>query len=448
MKSTGILAQRPVTTTTSRMPCRAWAEQETHKGYQVHDAQYSAVNEEQKIASIQAEKKQRLTKFQHDVRERIKALEKMKKLQQLDKSYEVVSTQQKVIHQSSFPKKIATAKKDTCLYHEGRHAKLQVAIPGSSKHCYSVVNDPQEVNMANKLFDKQATKVHKCKRHARLVLGSQMLNIDSDKLTELPGGMWNGDFTAHKHDEAGRNTRIQTQPNMLDKDGKMDLAFMPNVCQQVTDELENLSLREGHHNEPNNLQAGIGYFSGKVEAMKYEGDLMHAGIEKQQSKQQVQNQLAIYRKLFMEIEREQVRENLRMKEHRKRMIRLKKTQESKRREVEHEIDGLIEERHKIAQEKSLVETTLMKHNYDRDIIKERKKQQKEREISRYTDALRATLQEKLTKHQLCVPSLCSCGPTVLDSNPETCANNCPFYKNPKGYARALSSIMASSNFNS
>lgn len=80
--------------------------------------------------------------------------------------------------------------------------------------------------------------------------------------------------------------------------------------------------------------------------MKYEGDLMRAGIEKQQSKQQVcvifmngmttfvfclpfftlwfmqvQNQLAIYRKLFMEIEREQVRENLRMKEHRKRMIR-------------------------------------------------------------------------------------------------------------------------------
>lgn len=49
---------------------------------------------------------------------------------------------------------------------------------------------------------------------------------------------------------------------MLDKDGKMDLSFMPNVCQQVTDELENLSLREGHHNEPNNLQAGIGNING------------------------------------------------------------------------------------------------------------------------------------------------------------------------------------------
>ena len=30
-------------------------------------------------------------------------------------------------------------------------------------------------------------------------------------------------------------------------------------------------------------------------------------------------QLAVYRRLFMDIEREQVRENLRMKEHRKRM---------------------------------------------------------------------------------------------------------------------------------
>ena len=36
---------------------------------------------------------------------------------------------------------------------------------------------------------------------------------------------------------------------------------------------------------------------------------------------QEQKQLAVYRRLFMDIEREQVRENLRMKEHRKRMTK-------------------------------------------------------------------------------------------------------------------------------
>ena len=52
----------------------------------------SAANEEQKMESIQAGKLQKLKKFQHDVRERVKALEKVKQLQQLDKSYEAVST--------------------------------------------------------------------------------------------------------------------------------------------------------------------------------------------------------------------------------------------------------------------------------------------------------------------------------------------------------------------
>ena len=28
--------------------------------------------------------------------------------------------------------------------------------------------------------------------------------------------------------------------------------------------------------------------------------------------------------------------------------------------------------------------------------------------------------------------LCSCGATIWDTNPNTCANNCIFYKNPKG----------------
>lgn len=39
------------------------------------------------------------------------------------------------------------------------------------------------------------------------------------------------------------------------------------------------------------------------------------------TKFQEQKQLAVYRRLFMDIEREQVRENLRMKEHRKRMTK-------------------------------------------------------------------------------------------------------------------------------
>ncbi|CAB4005749.1 Hypothetical predicted protein, partial [Paramuricea clavata] len=184
-----------------------------------------------------------------------------------------------------------------------------------------------------------------------------------------------------------------------------------------------------------------------IEPIRYKvtEDLLRPGRIKEQSKKQEQKQLAVYRRLFMDIEREQVRENLRMKEHRKRMTKLKNKQETKRKEVEYEIDEIIEERNQVTQQKTVLEKKLSEDNYNSEILKEHKKVQKEKELERYVHALRATLKEKLVKRKLHVPALCSCGPTIFDTNPETCANNCIFYKNHKGYAKALSSILSTSD---
>ena len=70
-----------------------------------------------------------------------------------------VTAEQKIVYQSSFPKTVPTSKKDTCIYREANYASLQVGIPGSCKYGYSVVNDPDEVNIASELLDKQVTKV-------------------------------------------------------------------------------------------------------------------------------------------------------------------------------------------------------------------------------------------------------------------------------------------------
>ena len=70
-----------------------------------------------------------------------------------------MTAEQKIIYQSSFPKRIATSKKDTCVYREANYASLQVGIPGTCKYGYSVVNDPDEVNIASELLDKQVLKV-------------------------------------------------------------------------------------------------------------------------------------------------------------------------------------------------------------------------------------------------------------------------------------------------
>lgn len=55
-----------------------------------------------------------------------------------------------------------------------------------------------------------------------------------------------------------------------------------------------------------------------------------------------------------------------------------------------------------------------------------------RETERYVEALRAQLKERLASYTTPLPPLCSCGKQVWDTDPQTCANNCPFYQNPRG----------------
>lgn len=51
---------------------------------------------------------------------------------------------------------------------------------------------------------------------------------------------------------------------------------------------------------------------------------------------------------------------------------------------------------------------------------------------RYIEALRQQLKDKVRRKKIELPPLCCCGDSIWDTNPETCANNCFFYKNPKG----------------
>ncbi|CAJ0967068.1 unnamed protein product [Ranitomeya imitator] len=53
------------------------------------------------------------------------------------------------------------------------------------------------------------------------------------------------------------------------------------------------------------------------------------------------------------------------------------------------------------------------------------------------------MKDKLLFHNIELPPLCCCGSDFWDSHPDTCANNCVFYKNPKAYSRALQSVLLS-----
>lgn len=53
-------------------------------------------------------------------------------------------------------------------------------------------------------------------------------------------------------------------------------------------------------------------------------------------------------------------------------------------------------------------------------------------LYRYMEALRAQIQEKMRLYNITLPPLCCCGPDFWDAHPDTCANNCIFYKNHRG----------------
>eukprot|EP00729_Bicosta_minor_P001538 gene1538-18275_t len=63
------------------------------------------------------------------------------------------------------------------------------------------------------------------------------------------------------------------------------------------------------------------------------------------------------------------------------------------------------------------------------------------EMARYVEALRHSVAERLAARGVSLPRLCSCGGGFWETRPETCANNCRFYANPKKLAHALTEML-------
>ncbi|XP_058400878.1 coiled-coil domain-containing protein 15 isoform X6 [Diceros bicornis minor] len=154
-----------------------------------------------------------------------------------------------------------------------------------------------------------------------------------------------------------------------------------------------------------------------------------------------QKQYLRHRRLFMDIEREQVKEQQRQKEYKKKIEKIKKKKEQER----------------YAEEQRLLRMNLLKEPYSGEKMSEilaqlqleeikgarEKQQQREKEYQRYLEALRAQIQEKMQLYKITLPPLCCCGPDFWDAHPDTCANNCIFYKNHRAYTRALHSVISS-----
>uniref|UniRef100_A0A2K6KX15 Coiled-coil domain containing 15 n=1 Tax=Rhinopithecus bieti TaxID=61621 RepID=A0A2K6KX15_RHIBE len=177
-----------------------------------------------------------------------------------------------------------------------------------------------------------------------------------------------------------------------------------------------------------------------------------SGVDKEEDKKERQKQYLRHRRLFMDIEREQVKEQQRQKEQKKKIEKIKKKREQERYAEEQRILRMNFHEDPYSGEKMseiLAQLQLEEIKGARE-----KQQQREKEylsslcliilyFYRYVEALRAQIQEKMQLYNITLPPLCCCGPDFWDAHPDTCANNCIFYKNHRAYTRALHSFINS-----
>lgn len=434
------------------LPFAAWVE--LHHEPATHSAQ----DEELRLKKVIKEKEERLKEFQQEVKTRVRNVEQLKREEQHGLSVEAFEVERNVVQQSSLP---STVRRDNCVYRDDSELKIQ----------RSVTQDLSAVDAASQLLQEHAQKIRNCSKHARNVLSSKSLGSEVDHLSKLlPGGLWRTSPT-RDHGMSRQRSEPLTQQEQLPADGRHAEKEMGDywigenaIKDHDFDHNQRISSETGipeipdpnkrvHFQDDGNLEtentdwnsqqkkSGIAQVNRKSKAVEV---LLQPSKLLEEKKARAKSQVAVYRRLFMDIEREQVRENIRMKEHRKRMEALKVEKEVERLEIEQrQIDKLKMQRVRKEEESFL--RVQEEKKAEMNLAKKHKKLQQERETERYIEALQAILKDKLQSRNIVLPPLCSCGPTIWDANPDTCANNCVFYKNPKAYAKALSTVITSSN---
>ncbi|KAM6334657.1 coiled-coil domain-containing protein 15 [Alca torda] len=416
-------------------PVGAWVESGPG-GAQQSLAFAAASQVEEELKEREREKAASLRRFQGEVKQRVNRQVRMRRKQQLQESCEAAERESCLAARYSDSALRLTPRKNTCLFRS--HPAPAICGPGAP------AAPAQRLGGHSEPFQQQAAQLSKTVKQVRRRLASCRTVPPGAGPPELPGGVWR-----------------------REKPESWETAAVP-----AEDESEELLLA-GHHDLPVELQdPGMAPhqaqqdddFYIKIEFAKFcvgsvkdsslpeppQGLHAHrpapfglwAGVDQEETKKQRQTQYLRYRRLFMNIEREQVKEQQRRRERQKRIAGIKSRKEKQRRAEERRMQEAADQ-----QEPSLgegaCETLAQLKLEERRVEKVKDKRQRDKEYARYIDALRAQMREKIKLYNIDLPPLCSCGSDFWGSHPDTCANNCIFYKNPKAYSRALLSLLSS-----
>ncbi|XP_060576472.1 golgin subfamily A member 6-like protein 22 isoform X2 [Ruditapes philippinarum] len=429
----------------------------------------AAEEEELRLRQIQYEKQARLKQFQLEVKKRVTKLDRMKKQAQLETNYRAAEHERNIVCQSAFSSQ-DFAKKDTSLVRP--NTALEVEKLNRCKKGYKEKKTHEPVE--EQAFFDQTNQVHQHVRHAKKNLMSRQVITDNYVGDNLPGGVWKisktRDHPSSRYTVDGQEFDILDE-NLIDKVKVVNNKAFQCIDDDVEDDVdkENVEVMSVHSEElPEKCVKfdidthTTGHRNSEIRRSSqrsvYNGtDLtkniakvpdIYEGVHCEEEKRRAKGQQAMYRRLFMDLEREQVKENLRRQEHRKRIQKLKKEKEEERVKEEQISKQLIEPRDPVTGETSreALDREEQERQFIRQTIREHeRKVRKTKEMERYIEALRQQLKEKTRRKKIDLPPLCCCGETIWDTNPETCANNCVFYKNPKEYGRALQAMLDSSD---
>ncbi|XP_064651707.1 coiled-coil domain-containing protein 15-like [Lineus longissimus] len=397
------------------------------------EAVVSAQYEEQRLKKQHQEKNDRLQRFQDQVKFRVKILEQVKKRQQLEKSYRAVELERNIVQQSAFAAEKATSRRDRCsILNQGPMIIHTSSNNNNRCHSYDLRNTPARRIVG---LEQHTNQVHKFMNEARKNLMSKKVIGENYQADVLPGGRWKESSTRER--SVQRNTTERNGVELDDQDPAPELITTDGA------DAEQASKHAAFKDQDHSSKRRKGGVLGDIQVNVPD---IYPGVVGEEMKKQTVTQRAMFRRLFMDIEREQVKEVTRKKEHRKRIALLKKEKEDNREREEARAKYMIEPRD-VATGETQYEMVKRERQEESTVDEQRKRSsdraRKTKETERFVDALRHNLRERIKKRNLQVPPMCSCGETVWDTNPDTCANNCVFYKNPKVYAKALQSLLSS-----
>nr|XP_030146791.3 coiled-coil domain-containing protein 15 isoform X1 [Taeniopygia guttata] len=398
----------------SAAPATVWVE--SAPGQQ-SPAFASALRVEEELKEQQQKKAASLRRFQDEVRQRVNRQVRLRQRLELQKAYEAAE------RESCAAVQYSNSWKSTCLFQSLPAPIICAPSAGSGPA------QPEEER--GEPFQQRAAKLSRAVQQVRCRLASRRILSPGACMQEEPDPCPAAAVPMEESEELLLAGHHDLPPELLEQGtatrgtGQDDGFYIKIEFEKVCDGSLKVSSLPGPPGRPQS---------------EFQPPLkLWAGVDQEETRKQRQSEFLRRRRLFMALERERVREHQWQQKRQQRVAQIKRQKENQRRAEEQKMRDMAEQREPSPGEgtwEALAQLQLEERRV-------RDRQQRNKERVRYVEALRAQMREKVKLCNIDLPPLCSCGSDFWDSHPDTCANNCIFYRNHKAYSQALHSAISS-----